>query len=49
VAATGVALLALLAILGTLVVNGIGGHPPVFTLDQGAPDMPGGLQCHVGS
>lgn len=44
-AATGVALLALLAILGTLVVKGIGGlSTSVFTLDQGAPDMPGGLR-----
>lgn len=44
-AATGVAILALVLILYSLVVNGFGGlglH--VFTMDQPPPEMPGGLR-----
>ena len=44
-AATGIAIIALLLILYSLVVNGFGGlNWHVFTMDQPPPEMPGGLR-----
>lgn len=44
-AATGVAVIALLLILWSLVVNGLGGiNLDIFTMDQPPPETPGGLR-----